>query len=270
MTELFREADPRQSTGQPVAVSTMLERGAERVRTELGGQPELQASLMATIGQSFHNMWELAKARKHLSSSLPAAAEVLGESHPDVIRMRYVLGMTTSFSATMRRRCRCIDADHDLLVAAHGARSAEAATELHQIAFIQSMMGEHEAAEAGFTKVIDTFRSLGSEGRAGLATGLMEYGALLKRTGRVEEQAPLQLEALEIRRELYGEMHPDYVAALNNVANFYVCAGRAGRIGALHAEEYSLESRDIRGGCDPVRCRDDQLRRITEPAWQPP
>lgn len=246
MTDLFREADPRQSTGNPVTAGEMLDRGARRVRSGLSEQAELQASLMATIGESYHNMWELSKARAHLAESLETAEMRLGEDHPDVVRIRHFLGRSTALQGDYEDALQLHRQNHELLVDRHGRQSAEAATELHQIAYIQSASGDYEMAEATFTDVIEIFRGLGADGNSGLATGLMEYGSLLRSLGRVQENADAQLEALQIRRDLYGEHHPDYLAVVNNVANSFFARNRL-----EEAERYMREnvrlSREIFG-----------------------
>jgi len=225
MTNLFKEADPRQSGGNPISVVGMLDRGADRAQRELGDQPDLQASLMATIGESYHNMWQLKKAREHLEAWLPRLEAELGEDHPDVMRMRYILGMSTAFLGDNEEALVLHEQNYELLVERFGRRSVEAATELHQVGFIQSSMSDFDAAEATFLKVIDIFRGLGDAGRQGLSTALMEYGTLLMRTGRLDENAAAQQEALDLRRALHGERHPDYITALNNVANSYMALG---------------------------------------------
>ena len=222
MTELFREADPRQSFGEPVSVVDMLDRGAERARDELADQPELQASLMSTIGQSYHNMWDLNKTREHLAGFLPEAEARLGDDHPDVLNMRYVLGMAISFQSDYEEALPLHQKNYDILVEKHGRRSAEAALELHQLAFIQLKTLDLEAAEASFLEEIDIFRSLGDDYRSDLGTALMEYGSVLILQERFDEVRPTQQEALELQRAVHGEEHPKYVAVLNNIGNDYM------------------------------------------------
>ena len=219
MTDLFREADPRRRGSEPMSIIDMLGRGADRARTDLAGQPELQASLIATIGESYHNMWELARAREYLEETLPGLEAELGTDHPEVLRIRYILGMSTSFLGDNAEGLALHRQNYDILVERFGRNSAEAATELHQIAFIQGALGEYEDAERNFLEVIGIFRSLGESGRQGLSTGLMAYGSILSRLGREPENLAAQKEALAIREALHGKLNPYYADVLNNLAN---------------------------------------------------
>lgn len=221
MTDLFKEADPRQRGTEPMSITDMLERGAERVQYELSEQPELQASLLATIGESYHNMWDLQRARDLLQSVLPGLEAKLGAGHPDVVRIRYFLGLSTGFLGGYSDATALHQINYDLQSERFGPRSAEAATELYQIAQIQDRQAEHVDAEAAFREVIAIFRDAGEDGREGLANALSGYGAMLNTLGRHTEEAVVQNEALAIQRELHGEQHPDYVSVLNNLGNTY-------------------------------------------------
>lgn len=246
MTGLFREADPRQRGAEPMSIVDMLGRGAERVQSDLAGQPELQASLVATIGQSYHNMYELSRAREYLEGALPTLEDELGPDHQDVLRGRYVLGMSTSFLGDTQQALDIHRRNHAVLVERFGRRSAEAATELHQIGFIRSVLGEYDDAERDFLEVIDIFRSLGAGGRQGLSTGLMEYGSLLSKLGREEENLTVTRESLTLREALHGRNSPDYADVLNNLANSYWLLNRYDEAGALMRENMELR-RDIYG-----------------------
>ena len=221
MTTLFKEADPRQRGSEPMSITDMLERGAERARNELAEQPELQASLLATIGESYHNMWDLQRARDVLQSVLPELEAKLGADHPEIVRIRYFLGLSTGILGDYSDASELHQINYALQSERFGPRSIEAATELYQIAHMQDREAEHVAAEARFLEVIGIFREVGDDGREGLANALTGYGAMLGRLGRLAENAVLQNEALEIQRDLHGEQHPDYVAVLNNLGNTY-------------------------------------------------
>ncbi|MEO1035257.1 MAG: serine/threonine-protein kinase [Pseudomonadota bacterium] len=241
MTSLFKEADPRLRGSEPMSITDMLNRGADRARLDLVGQPELQASLMATIGESFHNLWELERARDYLQAALPGFETTLGANHPDVLRIRYTLGMSTSFLGDYEAGMALHRQNYEQLVEQHGRNSAEAATELHQIAFTQSVLGQHEEAERNFLELIAIFRSLGDEGRLGLSTGLYEYATLLNKLDRGEEDLALTKEALAIREALYGNKHPHYAAVLNNLANSYWSLQRFDEAGELMRENMAIQ-----------------------------
>lgn len=54
---IFEVADPMKTgTGDSIRARELLDRGAERMAQDLGGQPELQARMLTLIGEAYHNL----------------------------------------------------------------------------------------------------------------------------------------------------------------------------------------------------------------------
>lgn len=69
LTDLFKKANPVESQGV-VTARDLLRAGKERVRRELAGDPELQARLLETIGDSFNVVGPLDEAKATLEESI--------------------------------------------------------------------------------------------------------------------------------------------------------------------------------------------------------
>ena len=59
--------------------------------------------------------------------------------------------------------------------------------------------------------------------------------------GRYEEAEPLYIQALDMRKKLLGEEHPDVATSLNNLAGLYFSQGRY-----EEAEPLYIQSLDMR------------------------
>lgn len=68
------------------------------------------------------------------------------------------------------------------------------------------------------------------------ATAMNNLAFLLKGMGRLDEALELYLEALNVRKELFGDAHPDVMIAKNNLAELYRVAGREEEALALQRE----------------------------------
>ena len=76
---IFQVADPMMAgAGDSVRARELLDRGAERMAQDLAGQPELQARMLAVIGQAYGNL-----ARSDLAEPLLAQAVELQRAGPD-------------------------------------------------------------------------------------------------------------------------------------------------------------------------------------------
>jgi len=63
----------------------ILDDAAARIETELVSQPEVEASIRATIGSTYQAIGEYPRAQAHLEQALEIRQRVLGEEHPDTL-----------------------------------------------------------------------------------------------------------------------------------------------------------------------------------------
>jgi eukaryotic-like serine/threonine-protein kinase len=79
-----------QTTGAPAR--QMLDRAADRVRSDLKDQPAFQAALLDTLGNDFRSLGEYDKARELLDEGLTIRLAHLGDDHLDTAMSLYHLG----------------------------------------------------------------------------------------------------------------------------------------------------------------------------------
>jgi eukaryotic-like serine/threonine-protein kinase len=82
LTQLFNTADPSRSLGNKITVRQMLDQGAQQVQSELKDQPEVQASLLRTIGDAYVGLGLYATARPLLEQAWAISKRVQGPDDP--------------------------------------------------------------------------------------------------------------------------------------------------------------------------------------------
>jgi eukaryotic-like serine/threonine-protein kinase len=85
LVELFRVSDPGEALGSTITAREVLDRGADRIQSELAGQPAVQARLMAVMGEVYRQLGLYASAQPLLESAVAAA-----EQAPDPEEARLV------------------------------------------------------------------------------------------------------------------------------------------------------------------------------------
>jgi len=243
LTGMFAEANPRNNLGEPMSARQMLDAGAARIIDRLVEQPELQAALMVTIGRSYHEMWENKAAREYLEQAVGVAEAALGSEHPDVLRLKQLLGISMTQLGELDDARRVHEASYEIQARLHGADSIEAAGELRQLAVIDNKLGDHDAAESQFVEAIGILRRHGDAALDELAAALLDYGSLLRWLDRGAEEEPLLLEALDLRERRYGREHPDYAAVVNNLGNHYFRSGEIATAAEYMDEHVRLQKK---------------------------
>jgi serine/threonine-protein kinase len=237
MVGVFAVADPGESRGSTVTARELLDRGAERVRRELGDQPLLQAQLMDSMGQAYQQLGLYDEAARLLGAALTLRERRLPRDAPEVIEslnhyayQLRILGKLDEAAALFTR------------AVASGERSlppgdARLATSLNGLGIVRWYQGRFGEAEALYRRSLEIRRGRGQSPKD-LASSLDNLAIVLKDTGRAAEAEPLYKQAMELRERVLGPQHPHLARSLNNLALLYDEQGR-------YAESVSLYTRAL-------------------------
>ncbi len=92
LTGLFRVSDPAEARGRAVTAREVLDKGAERIGTELTYDPVLQARLLFTMADVYRNLGALDRAEQLLEQAVNIRRRILGVEAPDTLRAMSLLG----------------------------------------------------------------------------------------------------------------------------------------------------------------------------------
>jgi tetratricopeptide (TPR) repeat protein len=103
----------------------------------------------------------------------------------------------------------------------------------------QNYQKELDLAIEYFQKAVELQEKLGLE--LELATSLNNLAELYRSQGKYDRAEPLYLQALELRKSILGENHPDYATSLNNLALLYKSQGKYDRAEPLYLQALELK-----------------------------
>jgi len=79
LSDLFKVSDPSESRGEEITARELLEKGAEKVETELAEQPSVLARVLGVIGNVYESLGLYDQAEKNLEQSLDLTKSEFGE-----------------------------------------------------------------------------------------------------------------------------------------------------------------------------------------------
>ncbi len=202
LISLFRHSDPNQALGAELTARQMLDRGGERIEQELAGQPEVQAEMLATVGEIYRELGAYERSEPLLRRAVELARR-LGDSRPD---------SDSLLSAT---------------------------AQLHLARVLHDRGDDEEAGEI-LDRVLEIRRRQLAAGDPLLAEVLRDRALVLRSQGEPEAAEPLLHEALAIYRESYGDQHPDVAATLSTLGTLERRAGNLDAAEALLREALDL------------------------------
>ena len=92
LVDLFKVSDPSEARGNTVTAREVLDKGAAKIAAELKDQPEVQATLMDTMGAVYRNLGLYDKAIPLLQQSLETRKALHGNEHLEVAKSLTSLG----------------------------------------------------------------------------------------------------------------------------------------------------------------------------------
>lgn len=243
MVGLFEVSDPSESLGETITAKEILDKGVERIDSELAEQPEIQATLMDTMGTVYTSLGLYNTAVPLVAKSLDRRRTIFGDEHPDVAQSLNHLGEVQALKAeydeaeTNLREALAIR--RDLL----GNETTEVAETLSDLAYVFTEKGDYAGAEPLIREALDIRRAVFGESHPEVADSLEDLGLNAFDQGNLDQSITLLQQAVAMRRETQGALHPDLSDAINNLAYVMEASGDLEETEALLQEALEMARR---------------------------
>jgi eukaryotic-like serine/threonine-protein kinase len=225
LVDLFKVSDPSQARGNTVTAREVLDKGAEKIATELKDQPEVRATLMDTMGSVYVNLGLYDKAVPLLRDALETRKAVLGAEHLDVGRSLFNLAVLLrrrgDYAAAESLHREALALRRRLL----GNEHPDVARSLNNLGLVLADKGDYLGAEAFYREALAMRRKLLGERHRDVAGTLNNLANVLKQRGDYAAAEGIYREALAIVREQFGHEHPDVAMNLDNLADLLALKG---------------------------------------------
>jgi serine/threonine protein kinase/tetratricopeptide (TPR) repeat protein len=242
VVEMLGSADPRVA-GRDVTVASVLDAASSRVEEELGGQPDVKASVLTTLGTTYQGLGLMASARQRLQAALDATAVAYGKESVEAVRALDRLAVAAEDEGDLAEAERLERQALALLQRLGETDGAEAAQVKGDLARTLRLLGRLDEAEALYRETLALQRRLGGDHRAEVATTLNNLGVLLTQRGDLAGAEPLHREALELVRAVHGREHPEVAAALTTLGGVVESKGDLAGAEQLYREGLDMRLR---------------------------
>jgi len=243
MVGLFEVSDPSEALGNTITAREILDKGAERIDDELADQPEIQATLMDTMGTVYKSLGLYDAAAPLVAKSVERRRSIFGDDHPAVAQSLNHLGevqaLKAEYDAAEKNLRDALAVRRELL----GNQAPEVAETLTQLAYVLTEKGDYAGAEPLIRESLDIRRAVFGESHPEVADSLEGLGLNVFDQGDFDQSITLLRQAVAMRREAHGERHPDLFEAINNLAYVMDVAGNLEGAKALFLESLAMARR---------------------------
>ena len=245
LQELFKVSNPSEARGNSITARELLDRSAAKIRGSLTDDPRVRADLMQVMGNVYMNLGLYAQAEPLLAESLDARRRLLGEEHPETLRVAFDMAILLDLAGrrkeaealnrqVLEARTRVLGPDHP-----------ETLRSMNALANSYGRQQRYKEAEALHRQALAAQqRVLGADHPQTLKTMLglaMDYASL----DRKEEMEPLTRQAFETSRRVLGADHPDTVQAMAALAMTYSELGRHQESEPLYRQGIEISRRIV-------------------------
>jgi tetratricopeptide (TPR) repeat protein len=218
LTGLFKVSDPESARGKQITAREILDKGAREIETGLSGQPEVQARLMATMGDVYAGLGLYDQAMHLVQEAINIHRRVSGPSAPEMLRSQRLLAWLQMHKGQYGVSEKLLRSTLDQEKRVLGANDPDTLHTASTLGSVYYQQGRYAEAEKILANVLDLQRR--TRGANDPATLDVMHNLAVAYDGMhlyAKEEA-MWRELSEARGRVLGPDHPSTLSAISNLA----------------------------------------------------
>lgn len=224
-------------------VRTALDRAAARIIGKFDRQPQVEASIQETIGETYLDLGLYPEARNHLERALDLNRRVLGAENPETLKVMRRLGSAAELQGKYSEAEAFLKPTLQIQRRLFPPENPGTLECINYLAITYYMEGNYDQAAALYRQSLDIKRrALGREDPDTLVS-MTNLANTYVRQGKYSDAEALGNETLEIKRRVLGLENPSTLNAMNSLAVLYFNQGKYAQAEALNKETLEIKRR---------------------------
>lgn len=237
------QAGPASRPDPDLKVRTALDRAAARIAGKFDRQPEVEAEIRDTIGQTYTDLGSYPEALEQLQRALDLHREALGAENPKTLRTISHLGRVLSLEGKYPQAeallHQALEAQRRLL----GPENRDTLSSLINLGNVHYAEGDYAHAGALISQSVDICRRVLGPDNVTTVSAMNMLANVYYVERHLAKSEALYLQVLEIRRRVLGPEHPDTLVVMGDLANLYKDEGKYAQAEALQSEVLDIRRR---------------------------
>jgi len=255
MVDIFKDADPYHQKNRDITAREILDKGTQKIRKEIKGEPEIKATLLSNIGSIYEDLGLYKKAGPLLHEALSIRQKLYNQDNYDLANSLHMwadynemrgyfkkakkyfkesgsmfirLQNDTSYAASVEElgwvnyltgdynlADSLVRASLDIYRKAYGNQNKKEARGDQYLAWISNAKGNYGKADSLFRSAL-ALRQIRYQGDHPLkAQTLQSLGRTLYNEQQYDSAGAYIKQALAMQHRLFGDKHPDIAVSLN-------------------------------------------------------
>jgi serine/threonine protein kinase/tetratricopeptide (TPR) repeat protein len=224
-------------------VRTALDRAAVGIAGRFDRQPEVEAAIRDTMGQTYMDLGLYPEAQKQLERALELHRRVLGAENPKTLRTTSGLARATFLQGRYPQAESLCSQALDIQRRVLGSEHPDTLRSMINLANVYDALGKYPQAEALFSETLKINRRLLGSQHPDTLVSMNDLANVYDSEGKYAQAEVLYSQTLEIRRRALGPQHPDTLSSMNNLAIMYDALGKYAQAEALYSQALEIRRR---------------------------
>jgi serine/threonine protein kinase/Tfp pilus assembly protein PilF len=237
------QSGPKTKPDPDLRVRTALDRAAARIAGKFDRQPEVEAAIRSTIGQTYLDLGLYPEARPQLERALGLYRRMLGARDLKTLGTARALGYTsllqgklaeaeTLLSETVKTQRRVLGPEHP-----------ETLASMLDLAVVYDQQGKYVQAEGLGTQILEIRRRLSGPDHPLTMKSMNNLALAYYAQGKYPQAEEINKQILETRRRVLGPEHPETLNTMGNLALIYHAEGKNAQAEVLDSQTLDIQRR---------------------------
>jgi tetratricopeptide (TPR) repeat protein len=237
------QSGPSAKPDPHLEVRTALDRAAARIAGKFDRQPEVEAAIRNTMGQTYMDLGLYPEARTQLERALELQRRVLGEIDPKTLATSRNLGWTADLQGRRTEAEAILHKTMDIQRRVLGPEHHETLATMLNLTAVYEEEAKYAQAEALGNQLLEIRRRLSGAEHPDTLKSMNNLGLLYHDQGKYPQAEALFRQVLEIRRRVLGTDHPDTLGSMNNLALAYNAQNKFAQAETLYSQAFEIKRR---------------------------
>ena len=218
LTDLFESVDPNEAENQSLSAIELLHRGAERVETELDGQPIQQANVYLVISDVYESLGLFDRGLELAEKAYTLQQNLFEGSHREIARSLNSMGWLYRQKGDYEMADSLLTAGLKMRRELFGSNDLDVSRSLNDLAVLKQSVGDYAATDTLLKEAIEIRKKLAGSQNESVGTALSNYGALKYSMGDMPAAVDNMRESLQIFQATVGNQDMRTANVMTNLA----------------------------------------------------
>ena len=237
------QAGPSAKPDPHLEVRTALDRAAARIAGRFERQPEVEAAIRDTMGQTYEDLGLYPEARTQFEQALYLQRRVLGATNPKTLRtlgsLGYIAQLQGKYPEAEALDTQALDAQRQVL----GPEHPDTLLSMRGLAGVYLEEGKYAQAEGLDVQTLEIrTRVLGTDHPDRLQS-MSDLADDYFYEGKYVQAEGLDTQTLEIKERVLGPEHPGTLVSMDNLATVYADEGKYAQADVILTQTLEIRRR---------------------------